>query len=289
MKTITFIVGPTASGKTAYSIDLAKKEGAEIISADSMQIYKYMDIGTAKPDEAERGGVPHHMIDILYPNECFSVAQYKEMALEKIREVSKREKAVIVVGGTGLYINSLIYNISYDEDSYDPKIRLELEQASQEFGNAYLHDKLREADPEAAERIHVNDKKRTIRALEIYMTTGVNATAKIAASRSSPPGFEYEILGMEVEREELYKRIEKRVDIMLEAGLLDEVKKLRDMGYASGTAMQAIGYKELNAFLLGETSLDEAVEIIKTETRRYAKRQMTWFRKTEGITWITQT
>jgi tRNA dimethylallyltransferase len=286
MKRVTFVVGPTASGKTAYSIELAKKTDAEIISADSMQIYKYMDIGTAKPSEIERDGILHHMIDIIYPDQNFSVALYQKMALEKIKEISTKGKRVIVTGGTGLYINSLVYNISYAKNSMNEQIRSELEYLASARGNEYIHNMLKELDPVAAQRIHVNDKKRVIRALEIYQTTGKNTTEQIDRSRDSPPGFEYVIIGLEVDRQELRRRIDERVDKMMNAGLQAEVKSLLEMGYGGGTAMQAIGYKELVEHFNCNISLDEAVEKIKTGTKQYAKRQITWFRKISNIKWF---
>jgi len=285
---VIFVVGPTASGKTAYSVELAKEIHAEIVSADSMQIYKFMDIGTAKPTEAERGGIMHHMLDIVYPDQDFSVALYQEMALKKIREISARGMRVIVTGGTGLYINSLIYNISYAKDSMDRRIRSGLEEQARERGNEYIHEKLMEIDPVAARRIHPNDIKRIIRALEIYTTTGKNTTEQINRSRTSPPEFEFELIGLDADREELRRRIDLRVDKMLNAGLEREVRNLLDMGYGGGTAMQAIGYKELVEYFKGSISLDEAVQRIKTGTKQYAKRQMTWFRKTPGIKWLIQ-
>ena len=286
MRKVTFIVGPTASGKTSYSIELAKRTDAEIISADSMQIYKYMDIGTAKPDEAERDGIPHHMIDIVEPDENFSVAQYREMALERIREITARGKGVIVAGGTGLYVNSLIYNVTYSENSYDPEVRAELEHIIRNRGNEYLHARLGIIDPIAALNIHVNDKKRIVRAMEIYLTTGCNVSDQIALSRESPPDFEYEVIGMETDRQVLYQRIEKRVDNMLEAGLLEEVNRLCEMGFTCGTAMQAIGYKEMTGALHGKYSIEDAVIKIKMESRRYAKRQLTWLRRDESVKWL---
>ena len=287
MEPVIVIVGPTASGKTGVSIELAKLINGSIVSADSMQVYKYMNIGTAKPDEVERCGIDHYMIDILDPDEEFSVARYREMALKCIEEIIKQKKRPIVVGGTGLYINSLIHNISFSETIRDEKLREELKREAQTKGNRYLHDKLKEVDPEAAAKIHENDLKRIIRALEVYRHTNLPISKHKELSRLVPPFYTYLLFGLNWDREKLYQQIEKRVDAMIEAGLIDEVRSLIRMGYDLGnTARQAIGYKEVLKYLKGEYTLEETIYILKRDTRRYAKRQLTWFRHLEGIKWI---
>jgi len=287
MEPVIVIVGPTASGKTGVSIELAKLINGSIISADSMQVYKYMNIGTAKPDEAEKSGITHYMLDVVEPDEDFSVARYRQMALECIEEIVRQKKRPVVVGGTGLYINSLIHNISFSETIRDEELREELKREAEEKGNKYLHDKLKEVDPEAAARIHENDVKRVIRALEVYKHTNLPISKHNQLSRLEPPAYNYIIFGLNWDREKLYERIEKRVDAMLEAGLVDEVKSLIQMGYDLGnTARQAIGYKEVLKYLRGEYSFEETKYILKRDTRRYAKRQLTWFRHLQGINWI---
>ncbi|MDP4092759.1 MAG: tRNA (adenosine(37)-N6)-dimethylallyltransferase MiaA [Bacillota bacterium] len=287
MKNVVIILGPTASGKTKLSIEIAKLAGGEIISADSMQIYKYMDIGTAKPDMEEREGIRHYLMDEVYPDEEFSVARYQETALKYIKEIQSKNKLPIIVGGTGLYINSLIYNINFTETISDWKLREELKAEAEEKGNQYLHDKLQSIDPEAAAKIHVNDLKRIIRAIEVYEYTKQPISYHQEVSRQNPPEYNYILIGLNVDRKILYERIEKRVDLMLEKGLIDEVKKLVAMGYDKNTiAMQGIGYKEVLQYIRGEKPLDEVVYILKRDTRHYAKRQMTWFRRIPGVHWV---
>jgi len=287
MDKVLIIAGPTASGKTKISIELAKKINGEIISADSMQVYKYMNIGTAKPDEEERGGIKHYLIDEVNPDEEFSVAKYKDLAVKYIKEVINKGKMPIVVGGTGLYINSLVYNINFTETICDRELRSKLKKEAEVYGNKYIHDKLKEVDPEAAKRIHVNDTKRIIRAIEVYEHTKSPISYHQEVSRNEPPEFEFIITALRVDRAILYERINKRVDDMFAKGLIDEVKKLVSMGYGrNNTSMQAIGYKEILSYLEGNISLDEAIYIIKRDTRHYAKRQYTWFKRLEGIKWI---
>jgi tRNA dimethylallyltransferase len=293
MDKIIAVVGPTASGKTEYAVRLALKMGAEIVSADSMQIYRHMDVGTAKPSMAERRGVEHHMIDVVEPDEPFSVAAYQKMALDCIRGALSRAKPVIVAGGTGLYIQALACNIAYPERAGDEACRRRLEALALERGNGCLADMLAAVDPASAGRIHINDRKRLIRALEIYETTGVTQTELIARSRATPPAYAFEPRGLFVERAELYGRINRRVDAMIKNGLPDEARALfgkygRGDG-RGGTALQAIGYKEMADYIDGRCALEDAAEKIKLETRRYAKRQMTWFRKMSGIAWVDAT
>lgn len=287
MNRVIVIVGPTASGKTALSISLAKEMNGEIVSADSMQVYKYMDIGTAKPDLEEMSGIKHYLIDEVNPDEEFSVARFKELATKYIDEILDKGKQPIVVGGTGLYINSLLYNIDFSETVSDWELREELKKEALEMGNEYLHDKLKSVDPIAAEKIHKNDLKRIIRALEVYEYSKKTITEHQEVSRQIPSKYEFYAYGLKMDRERLYNRINQRVDIMFERGLIEEVKGLVSMGYDKhSVAMQALGYKELLLYLRDEISLDDAKEIIKMGSRRYAKRQITWFKKTEGVKWI---
>lgn len=284
MEKVVVIVGPTASGKTKLAIELAKRIDGEIVSCDSMQIYKYMDIGTAKPTKQEMSEVVHHMIDVVLPDEEFSVAKYKDMAEGCIEDILRRNKAPIVVGGTGLYANALIYNLDFKDTVCNWEYRHRLEREALKYGNKYLHDKLKEIDKESYDRLHENDVKRIIRALEVYNFTGRTITQQTKESRENPPKYKYIVFGLSVDREELYKRINKRVDIMLESGLVDEVKNIVELGYENTkTASSAIGYKEIFAWLKGECSYCDTVEKIKMESRRYAKRQITWFKRVENI------
>lgn len=280
------VVGPTASGKTEYAIELAKKCGGEVVSCDSMQIYKHMDIGTAKPTQEEMDGIPHHMIDIAEPWESYSVARFVSEARACIDEVLERGRVPILCGGTGLYFDSVIKNIDFSEIESDPDYRSELMQTAKENGNEYVHNMLKKIDPKSAEAVHPNNLKRVIRALEIYKTTGKTKT-EIDRESVRESIYDAEIYGLNRPREELYERINRRVDIMLENGLLDEVKSLLEMGISrDATSMQAIGYKELAEYFEGSCKLFEAVEKIKQESRRYAKRQLTWFRKNKEIIWL---
>lgn len=287
MKTVIVIFGPTASGKTGLSIRLAREISGEIISADSMQIYRYMDIGTAKPDAVERMGIPHYLMDEVNPDEEFNVARFQELACKYIEEIHAKGKIPIVVGGTGLYINSLIYNIQFSETISDWSFREKLQKEAEEKGNEYLHAKLKEVDPEAAANIHMNNVKRVIRALEVYEYTKNPISEHQRQSREIPPPYRFILIGLQMDRQKLYNRIEQRVDHMLESGLVEEVRDLISRGYDKSTiAMQGIGYKEILAYLRGETSLEEAITIIKRDTRRYAKRQITWFKRLENVFWL---
>ncbi len=284
MEKVVVICGPTASGKTDLAIRVAQKTDGEIISADSMQIYQYMNIGTAKLTREEMQGVPHHMLDIVRPDEPFSVALYKDKAEERIRDIFSRNKLPIIAGGTGLYINSLIYNIRFSETVCDEAFREEMNALAAAEGPEVLHDRLREVDPESAERIHFNNVKRVIRALEVFHFTGKTITQHQNESRLEPAPYRYLVFFLDMDREELYARIDKRVDRMLQDGLANEVKSLLKMGYKPGsTAMQGLGYKEMIRYLEGEISLDEAVYILKRDTRHYAKRQITWFKAVKGL------
>ena len=270
---VIVIVGPTASGKTALSIELAKKIDGEIISCDSMQIYKDMNIGSAKPTIEEMQGIKHYMIDIAEPTERFSVAEYKKRSEEAIEKILQKGKVPIIVGGTGLYANSLIYNIEYNEIMLDEEYRKNLMKiAETEVGLATLYEKARIIDPVAMEKISSNDKKRIIRVLEIKHSTGKNKTELELESRKNEVKYEYKVFAINMPREILYDRINKRVDIMIENGLIDEVENIIEKYKEFPTAMQAIGYKEIVMYLKGELTKQEAIEKIKQESRRYAKR-----------------
>jgi tRNA dimethylallyltransferase len=281
------IVGPTAIGKTKISIELAKEIDGEIVSADSMQIYKFMDIGTAKPDKTEMCGIKHYLIDQVYPDEEFSVARYKELALKYMDEICNNGKTPIIVGGTGLYINSLVYNIKFTETTIDWNLREKLKKEAEQKGNEFLHNKLKAIDAEAAAKIHKNDIKRIIRAVEVYKSTNNTMSYHKKKSREEPSRYRFHIFGLQMNRKSLYCKINRRVDIMIEKGLVDEVGNLIKKGYAKSTiAMQGLGYKEILWYFRGETTLDESINLLKRDTRRYAKRQMTWFNKLEGVNWI---
>lgn len=286
-KKIIIIAGPTASGKTNLGIELAKKINGEIISADSMQIYKYMDIGTAKPSEEEMQGIKHHLIDIIYPNEEFSVALFKQYADNAIEQIYSKGKIPIVVGGTGLYINSLTYSLNFSDSAPDKEYREHLENISKEYGAKYLHDMLKSVDPDAANNIHPNNVKRVIRALEVFKNTGKRISDYQSTTKQNEPDYDFAYFCLDMPRDVLYDRINKRVDIMFNKGLIEEVKMLLSLGYSRDLqSMQAIGYKEVFDYLDGKISLDEVKNTIKQNSRRYAKRQLTWFRKDTRIYWL---
>ena len=283
---VIVIVGPTGIGKTRLSIELAKKIDGEIVSADSMQIYRKMNIGTAKPTEEEKQGIPHHMMDILDMGENFSVAQYQSMAFSCIEEILAKGKTPIVVGGTGLYINSIVDEIIYSETQENPEYRQKLEEIAAREGNQVLYEELKQKDPKAAKRIELNDLKRIIRALEVYEMTGKTITEQQENSKPKDTKYDYIIIGLRTDRETIYDRINKRVDIMFEQGLLEEAKEILKSTDDNNTSHQAIGYKELAKYFNGEETLDEAIENIKKESRHYAKRQFTWFNRNEKIIWL---
>ena len=285
-KTVIVIVGPTASGKTSLSIEIAKEIGGEIVSADSMQIYKDMDIATAKPTKAEMKNIPHHLISIIDSDENFSVAAYKEKALGAIADIFKRDKTPVVVGGTGLYIDTLINNTTFfDFDKSD--MREKLQERLEKEGIEKLYEELQKIDGETAEKLHINDTKRILRALEVYYSTGKTISLQAELSHNEESDYNWLIIGLTAEnREVIYDRINRRVDIMLEDGLLREAKEFF-ASEKSSTAKQAIGYKELKGYFDGVISLEEATENLKRETRRYAKRQLTWFRRNKNINWIS--
>lgn len=280
------ICGPTASGKTKLSVDLAKIFNCEIISADSMQIYKHMDVGTAKPTKQEMENISHYMVDFLHPKSAFSVADYVREARKYIQDIALKNKIPMLVGGTGLYINSIIDNINFEEQIYDKKIREKLQEQSIKYGNEYMWQKLKNCDEQSAEKLHHNNIGRIIRALEVFEITGDKMSDVQRKSRQNNNPYELCMIGLNYEdRNLLYEKINKRVDIMLENSLVQEAKMLYDMNI-SKNALQAIGYKELFDYFDNKISLDNAIEIIKRNSRKYAKRQLTWFRREKRIHWI---
>ena len=286
-KKIVVICGPTASGKTALSIALAKAFDGEVVSADSMQIYRRMDIGTAKPTKQEMDGVPHHMLDVAEPGEAYSVSRYVEEATACVEDILARGKLPIVCGGTGLYIDGLIRGTDYQPAGTDNGIREQLEGEWEAQGAEEMMARLAAVDPDSAARLHLSDKRRILRALEVYLATGETITAHNARTKAIPPRYEAVMIGLNTEpRQILYDRIDRRVGVMLEQGLLQEVQSLLEDGMMEGTAAQAIGYKELLAYFRGEMTLEAAADLIRQKSRNYAKRQLTWFRRDERVKWI---
>lgn len=284
---VVVIVGPTASGKTNLSIKLAKKINGEIISADSMQVYKDMNIGTAKITNEEMEGIKHYLIDFLSPDERYTVSDFTKDCNIAIEEILKNNKLPIVVGGTGLYINSLIYEIKYNEMKYDEEYRnILIKEAEESEGLEKIWNMANEIDPLAMSKISRNDKKRIIRVLEIYKATGKNKTELEKESRRTDTKYDYLVYGINIERDKLYERINNRVDKMIESGLIEEVEGILKKYQRFPTAMQGLGYKEVVLYLEGKYKKEEMIEKIKQETRRYAKRQMTWFRKNKSIIWL---
>lgn len=287
---LAILVGPTAIGKTKVSIDYAKRLNAEIISADSMQVYRYMDVGTAKITLAEMDNIPHHLIDVVTPDTEFSVADYQNMARTKIAEISFRGRLPFVVGGTGLYISSIIDNLDFTEIDTDWDFRNKLKAEAKQLGNLYLHKQLAEIDPAAAAKIHPNDLRRTIRAIEVYHKTGQPISHYQALSRLQPSPYQTMIFGLIMPRDLLYARIEQRIELMLADGLVAEVEKLLKMGYQRNlVSMQGLGYKEIIGYLDGAYDYLTAVDLLKKNTRHLAKRQLTWFRRDPRIYWIDVT
>lgn len=286
LKPLVILTGPTAVGKTAVSIDFARAIGGEIISADSMQVYRGMDIGSAKITPAEMKGVPHHLLDIREPEESFNVMEFQRLAREAITEIYGRARIPVLTGGTGFYIQSVLYDIAFTEET-DDSIRKELERQAAEKGAAYLHRRLSEVDPVTAEKVHANNIKRVVRALEFYYLNGypLSEHNETEHRKKSPYLFRYYVLNEP--RDILYHRIEKRVDRMLEEGLVAEVAALKQRGCTRDmVSMQGLGYKEILDYLDGKCSLEEAADTIKKETRHFAKRQLTWFRREKEVTWI---
>ncbi len=285
--TVIVIAGPTASGKTALSIKLAKELNGEIISCDSMQIYKEMDIGTAKVTKEEAEGIKHYLIDIVSPNERYTVSNFKKDSKNAIKEILNKGKTPIIVGGTGLYVDSLIYEIEYQDMEFDINYRNELmEKAETNEGLKELYEQAKTVDSKAMEKISSNDKKRIIRVLEIYKATGKTKTELEILSRQKEVEYNYKVFVVNMDREKLYNRIDKRVDIMIENGLVEEVEKIYNKYNEFPTAMQGLGYKEVVEYLQGKINKEEMIEKIKKESRHYAKRQLTWFRKDKNFIWL---
>ena len=287
LKPMIVLAGPTAVGKTALSIALAKRVNGAIISADSMQVYKYMDIGSAKIMPQEMDGVKHYLIDVLEPQEEFNIVIFQQMAKKALDEIYANGQIPIIAGGTGFYIQALLYDIDFNKQDCNQEYRAELERIAKEQGNEVLHARLAEIDPASAEKIHANNVKRVIRALEFYHLTGklISEHNEEEQQKTSPYNFAYFVLTDD--RANLYERIDKRVDIMVEQGLLEEVKKLKEMGYHRDmVSMQGLGYKEILDYLDGKCTLEEAIYILKRETRHFAKRQLTWFRRERDVIWF---
>lgn len=289
-KPFVVLAGPTAVGKTELSISLAKKLDAEIISADSMQVYRQMNIGSAKITREEMQGIPHHLIDVLDPDEEFHVVRFQEMAKKAMEEIYARGRLPLLVGGTGFYIQALLYDIDFQAAGESEEIRSSLLKEAREKGNQVLHDRLRQVDEAAALAIHPNNVKRVIRALEFYLTTGRQISRHNAEQKKRQSPYDFRYIVLHARREELYRRIDLRVDRMLEAGLVEEVRALRDQGYTKEmVSMQGLGYKEILDYLEGNSSLSEAVYRIKRDTRHFAKRQLTWFRREPDVIWVDKT
>ena len=284
---IIVICGPTAIGKTSTAIRLAQEVGGEIISADSVQIYRYMDIGTAKPTEDEKKTMPHHLIDIVDPNEPFDAAMFAQRAHMIVLDLVKKNKVPIVAGGTGFYIKSLLYGL-FEKEPVDQSVRDRLKKELEEHGSKTLYQRLAAVDPETADSIHANDTYRIIRALEVYEDTGIPISKVRSDHGFSSKSYSALKIGLTMDREKLYARINKRVDMMLDQGLVDEVNSLLEKGYTRDLkSMQTIGYRHVCAFLGKEMSWEETVRTLKRDTRRYAKRQFTWFRKDDEIQWVS--
>lgn len=286
-KPLIILVGPTAVGKTKISIEVAKQLGCQIISADSMQVYKYMDIGTAKITDEEQQGIKHYLIDEVFPNEDFSVSDFQRKANNYIDTIISKNKIPLIVGGTGLYVNSLVYDLDFTNAVSNWNYRDKLLEEIEMFGNEYIYNKLKDVDPESAARIHINDSKRIVRALEVYHETGKTMSSSYDSFRKPSPYYDVVMIGLKMDRTKLYERINLRVDKMIEMGLIEEVRKLLDMGYHdSMTSMKGLGYKEIIKYLEGEYTYNEAIEILKRDSRRFAKRQLTWFRRDDRIYWV---
>lgn len=288
-KPLIVLTGPTAAGKTELSIALAKKLNGAIISADSMQVYKYMNIGSAKIRPEEMQGIRHYLVDVLDPREEFHVARFQQMAKEALEEIYRNGQLPIVVGGTGFYIQALLKDIDFDESSGELPCRKELEETARREGGAVLYERLKQVDPESAEAIHPNNVKRVIRALEFYQETGQPISLHNKEQKEKQPPYTYAYFVLNDDRARLYERIDRRVDRMVEQGLVEEVRWLKEHGYdRSLVSMQGLGYKELFPYLDGTCSLEEAVEIIKRDTRHFAKRQITWFKREPDVIWLNQ-
>lgn len=284
---LVILTGPTAVGKTALSVAFAKAINGEIISADSMQVYRHMDIGSAKVTKEEMEGVPHHLIDVLEPAEEFNVVLFQKMARQAAEEIESRGHIPILVGGTGFYIQALLYNIDFAENDEDRRLRRSLEEIAKEQGVSALYEKLRAVDPESCEIIHANNVKRVIRAIEFYEKTGKKISAHNREQRQNISPYRFAYFVLNDDREKIYRQIDQRVNLMMERGLVEEVRALRAMGCSRGmVSMQGLGYKEILSYLEGEISQEEAVYLIKRDTRHFAKRQLTWFKREKEVTWI---
>ncbi len=284
---LIILAGPTASGKTSVSIDLAKRLGGEIISADSMQVYKYMDVGTAKISVEEMQGVKHHLIDVLDPKEDFNIVKFQNMVKCSIEEIVKNGHIPILVGGTGFYIQSVIYDIDFNNEDDNSSVRKKLEEEYDAFGADFMHEKLKKIDIVSAQNIHKNNRKRIIRAIEYFLINNEPISSHNEVQREKKSPYDYRFFVLNPPRDILYERINKRVDIMVENGLVDEVKKLREMGLSTANiSMQGIGYKEIIEYLDGEVSLETAIENIKQNTRHMAKRQVTWFKREKDVIYV---
>ena len=288
MKRIAAVVGPTASGKTALAVALAKQFNGEVVSADSMQIYRKLNIGTAKPTAEEMQGVPHHMLDVADPGESYSVSRYEKEATACVEDILSRGKLPILCGGTGLYVDALIRGGGFLESGVDSGLRAQLEEEWDARGGEAMLQRLASFDPDSAARLHLNDKKRIIRAVEVYLQTGITITAHNARTAALPPRYDAVMIGLRTEpRQILYSRIDRRVTKMLDAGLEQEARQLLESGDLAGTAAQAIGYKEMLAYFRGEATLELAADLIRQKSRNYAKRQLTWFQRDDRVHWIT--
>ena len=288
-KKLVVLTGPTAVGKTKLSIELAKRIGGEIISADSMQVYKHMDIGSAKIRPEEMENIPHFLVDELEPSEEFNVVVFQQKTKQYMEEIYNRGHIPILVGGTGFYIQAVLYDINFSKDDDNHKIREELETLAKEKGAEYLHEELKKIDPVSAGTIHANNIKRVIRALEYYKLTGQKISEHNEEQRQNESPYDFSYFVLNDHRELLYERIDKRVDEMVVEGLIEEVRKLKSMGYdRSFVSMQGLGYKEIFSFLEGEISLEEAIYIIKRDTRHFAKRQITWFKREKDVIWVNK-
>lgn len=286
---LLILTGPTAVGKTDLSIALAKKINGAVISADSMQVYRGMDIGSAKVTPEEMHGVPHYLIDVLDPEDEFHVVRFQEMAKAALQEIYAKGQIPIIAGGTGFYIQALLYDIDFTEQDEDTALREHYAQLAAEHGNEYLHEMLRRVDPVSAEMIHANNVKRTIRALEYFEKTGEPISKHNEEERAKESPYDFRYFVLTDERAHLYERIDRRVDLMLEAGLVEEVKRLRAQGCHKGmVSMQGLGYKEIFSWLEGEISYEEAVYLLKRDTRHFAKRQLTWFRRERDVIWLNK-
>lgn len=287
MQKLIILTGPTAAGKTALSIELAHAINGEIISADSMQVYRHMNIGSAKITPEEMQGVKHYLVDILEPFEDFNIVLFQKYAKQAIAEIYAKQKVPIIVGGTGFYIQSVLYDIDFQKSDEDSALRKELEAIAAQKGATYLHNMLRECDEKAADAIHENNVKRVIRAIEFFKQTGQKISEHNETEHSKESAYDSRYFVLTDERQKLYENIDRRVDMMIENGLVAEVKHLLDMGCKrDSTAMQGLGYKEIISYLEGEITLEEAIYIIKRDTRHFAKRQLTWFRRERDVIWV---